>query len=120
MLNGAGGSLGPELDEVGARRSSQRLRQCLLNPGSALPDGFVMVRAVLNDGSVLEGIRVNEDSFTIQLRDLADRFHSLRKQQVRTLEYKTDATPMPNFRDKLSPIELDNMVAYLATLRGKS
>ena len=120
MLNGAGGSLGPELDEVGARRSSQRLRQCLLNPGSALPDGFVMVRAVLNDGSMLEGIRVNEDTFTIQLRDLADRFHSLRKQQLRTLEYKTDATPMPNFRDKLSPIELDNMVAYLATLRGKS
>jgi cytochrome c oxidase cbb3-type subunit III len=120
MLKGSGGSLGPELDEVGARRSAQRLRQCLLDPGSALPDGFVMVHAVLNDGSTLEGIRVNEDSFTIQLRDLANHFHSLRKQQLRALDYKTNATPMPSFRDKLSPIELDNLVAYLAGLRGKS
>ena len=46
MVNGIGGSLGPELDAVGARRSSERLRQCLLEPGRAVPDGFVMVRAV--------------------------------------------------------------------------
>ena len=118
MVNGAGGSLGPELDEVGARRSSERLRQCLLEPGSALPDGFVMVRAVRGDGSVLEGIRVNEDSFTIQVRDLANRFHSLRKQQLQTLEYKSEATPMPSYRDKLSPLEIDHLVAYLASLRG--
>jgi cytochrome c oxidase cbb3-type subunit 3 len=119
MVNGAGGSLGPELDEVGARRSSERLRQCLLEPGSALPDGFVVVRAVRGDGSVLEGIRVNEDSFTIQVRDLANRFHSLRKRQLRTLEYKSGTTPMPSYRDKFSPLETDHLVAYLASLRGK-
>jgi cytochrome c oxidase cbb3-type subunit III len=120
MVDGAGGSLGPDLDEVGARRSSERLRQCLLEPGSALPDGFVMVRAILGDGSVLEGIRVNEDSFTIQIRDLTNRFHSLRKQQLRTLEYKSEATPMPSYREKLSPLEMDHLVAYLASLRGKT
>jgi len=119
MVNGVGGALGPELDEVGGRRSSERLRQCLLEPGRALPDGFVMVRAVRADGSVVEGIRVNEDSFTIQLRDLANQFHSLRKQQLQTLEYKSDTTPMPAYRDKLSPQETDHLVAYLASLRGK-
>jgi putative heme-binding domain-containing protein len=119
IVSGSGGALGPELDEVGARRSSGRLRQCLLEPGSALPDGFVMVRAVRSDGSVLEGIRVNEDSFSIQLRDLANRFHSLRKQQLQTLEYKSAATPMPSYRNKLSPLEMDHLVAYLAGLRGK-
>jgi len=119
IVDGVGGNLGPELTEVGARRSSPRLRQCLLEPGKALPDGFVMVRAVQHDGSVLEGIRVNEDSFTIQLRDLANRFHSLRKQQLQTLEYKPEATPMPSYRDKLSGAELDDLVAYLASLRGQ-
>ena len=119
IVNGVGGSLGPDLDEVGARRSSGRLRQSLLAPGSALPDGFVMVRAVRADGSVLEGVRVNEDSFTMQLRDLANRFYSVRKQQLQSLEYKSAATPMPGYGDKLSPLEIDHLVAYLASLRGK-
>jgi len=118
MVNGAGGSLGPDLDEVGSRRSLERLRQCLLEPGSALPDGFVMVRAVRRDGSVLDGIRVNEDSFTIQIRDLANRFHSLRKQQLQALEYESRVTPMPTYREKLSSLEIDHLVAYLASLRG--
>jgi cytochrome c oxidase cbb3-type subunit III len=119
IVDGVGGNLGPELTEVGARRSSQRLRQCLLEPGKALPDGFVMVRAVQSNGSALEGIRVNEDSFTLQLRDLANRFHSLRKQPLQTIEYKPEATPMPSYRDKLSATELDDLVAYLASLRGQ-
>jgi cytochrome c oxidase cbb3-type subunit 3 len=119
MVDGAGGSLGPALDEVGARRSSERLRQCLTEPGSALPEGFVMVRAVRGDGSALAGMRVNEDSFTIQVRDLENRFYSLRKQQLQRLEYQPEATPMPSYRDKLSPLEIDHLVAYLASLRGK-
>jgi cytochrome c oxidase cbb3-type subunit 3 len=119
IVDGVGGNLGPELTEVGARRSPERLRQCLLDPGKALPDGFVMVRAVQRDGSALEGIRVNEDSFTIQLRDLANTFHSLRKQQLQALEYKPEATPMPGYRDKLSGVEVDHLVAYLASLRGQ-
>ena len=45
IVNGIGGNLGPELTEVGARRSATRLRQSLLEPGKAVPDGFVVVRA---------------------------------------------------------------------------
>ena len=119
IVEGFGGNFGPELTEVGARRSAERLRQCLLEPGKALPDGFVMVHAVRRDGFVLEGIRVNEDSFSIQLRDLANRFYSLRKQELQTLEYQPGATPMPSYRDKLSGIEVDHLVAYLASLRGQ-
>jgi cytochrome c oxidase cbb3-type subunit III len=118
IVDGVGGSLGPDLSEVGARRSSERLRQCLLEPGKALPDEFVMVRAVRQDGSEVEGIRVNEDSFSIQLRDIGNRFYSLRKQQLQKLEYKPEATPMPAYRDKLSNVEVDHLIAYLASLRG--
>lgn len=119
IVDGVGGNLGPELTEVGARRNSARLRLCLLEPGKALPDGFVVVRAVLQDGAVLEGVRVNEDSFTVQLRDFANHFQSLRKQELKSFEYKQEATPMPGYRDKLSPEEIDDLVAYLATLRGR-
>ncbi len=118
IVDGVGGDLGPELTEVGARRNAARLRQCLLEPGKALPDGFVVVRAVQQNGVELEGVRVNEDSFTVQIRDFANRFHSFRKQELRSLEYEPEATPMPGYRDKLSAPEIDDLIAYLANLRG--
>ena len=117
-MSGIGGTLGPDLSEVGARRSAERLRQCLLQPGEALPDGFLMVRVVMSDGSTMEGIRANEDSFSIQLRDTSNKFHSFRKQQIREIEYRRNATPMPSYRDQLSPAEIDDLIAYLAGLRG--
>lgn len=119
-VNGVGGSLGPELTEVGSRRNSIRLRQCVLEPGKALPDGFVVVHAVRQDASVIDGMRVNEDSFTIQIRDFANNFHSLRKQDLKTLEYLRETTPMPSYRDRFSPAEVDDVVSYLASLRGHS
>ena len=119
IVDGVGGTLGPDLSEVGARRSSQRLRQALIEPGKALPEGFMVLRVMLADGAVLQGIRVNEDSFTIQVRDYAGNFRSLRKQQLRKLEYKADATPMPTYKDKLTPEDTDDLVAYLASLRGR-
>ena len=65
-------------------------------------------------------MRVNEDSFTIQIRDFADQIHSLKKQELRSLEYEPEETPMPSYRDKLSAGEVDDLVAYLANLRGRS
>jgi putative heme-binding domain-containing protein len=120
IVNGTGGGLGPDLDEVGARRSASHLRQCLLSPASALPAGFMMIRAIRQDGSAVEGIRVNEDSFTIQLLDLSGHFHSLRKRQLQRLDYQSGTTPMPSYRNKLSSLEIDDLIAYLAGLRGKS
>jgi cytochrome c oxidase cbb3-type subunit 3 len=119
IVDGLGGNLGPELSEVGARRSAGRLRQCVLEPSKALPDGFTVLRAVASDGSVIEGMRVNEDSFTIQVRDYAGHFHSLRKFTLQGLTYEKEATPMPDYRDKLSAEDVDDVVAYLATLRGR-
>ncbi len=120
IVRGKGASLGPELTEVGARRSAARLRQALVDPGSALPEDFTMVRAVTTGGGEVRGVRVNEDSFTIQIRDTDGRLHSLRKRSIKTLERLANQSPMPSFGKSLSAAELDDLVAYLASLRGKS
>jgi putative heme-binding domain-containing protein len=118
IVNGAGSSLGPELTEVGARRGLQYLRTKLLNPGAETTDGFLMIRAVIADGSEIRGIRVNEDSFTIQIKDAGNRFHSLRKTALARLEKEFGKTLMPSFDATLSGRERDDLVAYLAGLRG--
>jgi putative heme-binding domain-containing protein len=123
IIAGQGGSLGPELTEVGARRGVQFLRDALLRPGNDRPvnrDGYAThlpVLVVKKDGRVLTGIRVNEDTFTIQLRDADNRFYSLKKSDLEE-QQKLDVSLMPAFEKTLSQSEIDQLVSYLARLKG--
>jgi cytochrome c oxidase cbb3-type subunit III len=120
MIRGAGEGLGPELTDIGARRNGAFLRETLLNPTGSLPEGFLLAEAVTDSGETIRGVRVNEDTFTIQLKSLDGRFVSFRKSTLRELRKRKDETPMPSFRQSLTASELDDLVAYLAGLRGKS
>jgi putative heme-binding domain-containing protein len=122
IVAGKGGSLGPELTEIGARRGTQFLRGALLHPGKdrALnADGYAThlpVLAVQKDGRLLTGIRVNEDTFTIQLRDAGNRLYSLKKSDLEEL-YKLEVSVMPAYEKTLSPSDIDQLVSYLASLK---
>lgn len=129
IINGQGGEIGPELTRVGAMRGPSYLRTQLIAPGMDLPreagamergrfTQFLFVRATTKDGHVIEGTRVYEDSFTIELKDAAGRFHSLRKLNLQKLEKLPGHSVMPSFKEKLSATQLDDLVAYLASLKG--
>lgn len=119
IVSGRGGVLGPELTDVGARRSAAYLREALIDPGTSTPEGFLVVRVTTRDGKNLFGVRVNEDSFTIQLRDAGGRFHSFRKLDLVQLKKDFKAELMPSYRDTFNESEMDDLVAYLAGLRGE-
>lgn len=118
IVAGRGEGYGPELTNIGARRSGAHLRETLLHPAASLPEGFLYVSVIERDGSTVRGIRVNEDTFTIQLRDARGRFYSFRKSDLKNFTALPDQTPMPSF-ESLSGAELDDLVAYLASLKGK-
>lgn len=119
IANGTGGTMGPELTEIGAKRSPMYLREALLQPARTVPEGFVMVKVIGRDGKETRGIRINEDTFSIQMRDTAGRFLSFRKADVRGVFKEFGQTPMPSYQGKLSDPELDNVVAYMVSLRGE-
>jgi hypothetical protein len=60
---------------------------------------------------------LNQDAFTIQLYDSKDRLLSLSKTNVKDFAF-VEKSPMPSYRDKLSPKELSDLVSYLVTLKG--
>jgi len=120
IVAGRGEGFGPELTDIGARRNASHLRQTLLNPASSLPEGFLYLAATTSTGQTLRGVRVNEDSFTIQIKDTNGRFHSFRKTDLKEIRRLKGETPMPSFEKSLSASELDDLTAYLASLRGKS
>jgi cytochrome c oxidase cbb3-type subunit III len=130
IIGGQGGNLGPDLSDIGFMRGPAYLRQAIVDPGAALPKGVLQVpsrgyaeylplRIVTKQGGEVRGIRVNEDTFSIQVRDQAGKFYSLRKSDLELLEKQTGKSLMPSFAARLTQPELTDLVAYLASLQGE-
>jgi putative heme-binding domain-containing protein len=118
VVNGRGGILGPELTSIGARRGVGYLREAIIKPEATHPAGYLVVRAATTDGEQIRGIRVNEDVFWVQVRDASGNMHVLDKSRLARLERELTASLMPSYAARLSDAQLDDLVAYLATLRG--
>ncbi|HTS31568.1 MAG TPA: c-type cytochrome [Bryobacteraceae bacterium] len=119
IVAGKGEGFGPELSDIGVRRSAAYLRQTILKPSANLPEGFQYIAATPASGSAVRGIRVNEDSFTIQLKAAGGRFFSFRKAELKDLRRLEKETPMPAYEGQLTPAEVDDLVSYLASLKEK-
>ena len=65
------------------------------------------------------GFVVNEDTFTLQLRDASGALHSLRKADLARVEKDASATLMPSYKTLLTAGEVQDLVAFLASLRGE-
>ena len=76
------------------------------------------VRAVTRDGKVINGRRLNEDTYTVQLVDDQERLVSLVKHDLREYTILT-VSPMPSYRYTLTDAELADVVAYLLSLKGR-
>ena len=76
------------------------------------------VTAVTNDGRKIVGVAMNEDTFTVQIMDTSDRIHSLLKRDLKDFRHE-DRSVMPAYNEtQLNGDALDDLVAYLQTLRA--
>jgi len=116
-MNGRGNVTGLDLTEVGRIRTPASIRLSLVDPTSAMRPINRPVRAVTRDGTVVSGRRLNEDSHTVQLITDEGRLVSLVKSELTSWTVGT-ASPMPSFKETLSPAALADLVAYLSTLKG--
>lgn len=127
-VGGFGTARGPDLTHVGRRRGPGYLREAIVDPPAALPRGltamprdfvdYLVVRAVADDGTTVRGMRMNEDTYTIQIKDARGVTHSIYKPDLQLLEREFDRSLMQSYADRLSEEELDDLVAYLASLTG--
>jgi putative heme-binding domain-containing protein len=116
-VNEKGQDSGPDLTDVGRVRTPVALQRTLLDPtGSMLPINRP-VRAVRRDGSVVKGRRLNEDTYTVQMMSEQGRLVALVKAELREWSVGT-TSPMPSYKDTLTPGEMTDLVAYLASLKG--
>jgi putative heme-binding domain-containing protein len=114
---GRGPRAAPDLSNIGAIRSAAQLERSLLGTEGGLIPINKPVRIVTRDGTVINGRRLNEDRYTVQVVDERERLLSLTKSSLR--EYAVlDAPVMPSYEQYLSEDERADVLAYLLGLKG--
>ena len=116
MVSGEGGRRGPELSQVGNRREPEELVSDLRTPDEDVAPRWWTLRVTRPDGSVVEGLRMNEDTFSMRLMDDDENLWSFQKRDVRSYD-RVKTSTMPSVDDALTDAEVDDLVAYLFSLR---
>ena len=126
MVNGKGGRLGPGLSHISSSRGTQYLIESIRDPNKQITirnaawevtSGYETVRVVTQDGRRITGVRRNEDNFSIQLMDQREEIHTFLKKDLREVIYERRSL-MPEYTEQvLSNEELQNLLAYLDSLR---
>jgi putative heme-binding domain-containing protein len=112
-----GGNLGPDLSDVGRRRDLPYLEESLVRPEADVLIQFRALQVVAKDGQSVTGIRLNEDDLSIQIRDTNDDLRSFMKENIREIRRDKPAL-MPSYKSIFSRKEMDDVLAYLNSLRG--
>ncbi|HEV3334266.1 MAG TPA: hypothetical protein VG096_24940, partial [Bryobacteraceae bacterium] len=125
-----GGRLGPELTSVGGSRTREAIIDSVRNPSRRLawglteatkefPQEYESVKVVTADGKEINGVTLNEDSFSVQIMDRNEQIYLLEKDKLRSFQKSREST-MPKYNaDILSDKELDDIVAYLISVGAK-
>lgn len=114
---GKGSRSAPDLTSIGTKRTPADIERSLLDPTRSMLPANRSIRAIDKDGKIITGRRLNEDTFTIQIIDEAEKLLSIEKATLR--EYEVLKTSrMPSYKERLTQPELADLVAYLASLKG--
>jgi len=116
-VRGQGSYAGPNLSDIGGLRRSADLRRSLLDPASdTLPQNRYF-RVAMKNGTTLTGRIYNQDTFSVQLLDAQQKLRTVSRADLKEFTLVKNS-PMPSYKDKLSAQELNDVVAYLVSLKG--
>ena len=115
-IRGQGGRAGPDLSEAGLTLRSIDVERAMLDPDADYSITSRPFHVLTKGGTAVRGVLLNQDSYTIQMRDDQGNLRSFPKDDLR--ESGPVKSPMPSYRDRLDAQELADIIAYLGSQRG--
>ena len=112
-----GASLGPDLGDIGITRTPKSLRLALTDPDAEIFKEYYTVVVETKAGETIRGLALNEDDLSIQIRDINGYPRSFLKDDLNST-HREQRSLMPSYASRLSGAEIDDVVAYLRTLKG--
>lgn len=113
-IRGQGGALGPDLTDIATLRRADQLREAILKPNEAIPDGFRAVEATGADGTKVKGIAKFENNYTLRVLDRDGRLHFLEKKKLADVAFPENSLMPRDYGERLSDAELNNLLAFLS------
>ncbi len=107
-----GGRHGPDLTTIGDRRSPEQLLSDLVDPDERVQPAWWTMRVTHLDGTRVEGLRMNEGTYSVRILDSDDNLWSLQKRDLRESE-RIETSSMPSYTGTLTGGQLEDLVAYL-------
>lgn len=99
-------------------RTPESLRLSITEPDLEIHKEYLTLVIETKQGRHVEGIALNEDDLSIQLREIDGTPRSFLKENLKDL-HRERRSLMPSYASEFSPAEIDSLVAYLRTLRGE-
>jgi putative heme-binding domain-containing protein len=118
-INGVGSRSGPDLSDVGRFRRSTDLERSLTLPDDEILGQNRSYRVVDKEGRAVTGRLLNLDTFTVQMLDSSEQLRSFIKSDLREHGF-IDKSPMPSYKDTLTPTERADIVTFLSSLRARN
>jgi len=130
MVEGQGGSNGPDLSSVGRELTVREMEQTLANPssrkgkksGASCPswafcpdDPWAVVNVRLKTGQTLRGFAKGRGQHDLQLQTLDGKMHLLTSADYQSIDFEKSSF-MPALQ--ASEVEKQNLIAYLSTRGG--
>lgn len=112
-VKGEGGSLGPDLSSITARRSLESLLTSVRQPSVLIAMGYKPLSLVTTEGESVQGVLKSEDAFSLQMMDSNQRLRGFVKRSLRSIE-RPQQSLMPAFNEsKLGQQDVIDILNYL-------
>jgi putative heme-binding domain-containing protein len=112
-----GSRTGPDLTDVGGRMRQAEIELALLIPNAEVRPANRTVRVTPKSGPAVTGRLLNHDTISLLMIDDKELMRSFLKSDLR--EWSFVNSPMPSYRDRLTPQEQADVVSYLLSLKGQ-
>jgi putative heme-binding domain-containing protein len=112
-----GSRLGPDLSDIGSRRTPDRLRQALVAPDEEVVPENRYVRLVTRNGDTVTGRLLNQDAISVQMINQKEELKTYLRSTLREFTI-VDKGLMPSVEGKLTSQQVADIVTYLSSLKG--
>ncbi|MGC3944051.1 MAG: c-type cytochrome [Chryseolinea sp.] len=115
-MRGEGGSIGPDLTQLGTRFSPKDMLESIIEPNKSVSDQYAATVFTMKDGSSILGrlINENEKSYSVSQNPFApDVLREISKADVASTKYSYISVMYPGLINNMNEDEVRDLVAYL-------
>jgi cytochrome c oxidase cbb3-type subunit 3 len=117
-IGARGSSIGPNLTRSGRQRSLTYLRESVVSPDADITPDYATITVMTRDGRKIVGVEKGFDNFWAALTDMSGRYYSFQRDEVSSITREYRSLMPSNYGRLFNDRELENLVAFLASLNG--